>query len=66
MYTAERGHGAYLNDKRLRVAARKNLTESVIATGLPFLGRTATTRASGELARDGGGRRRATLRRCLA
>jgi myo-inositol-1(or 4)-monophosphatase len=39
MYTAERGHGAYLNDKRLRVAGRSSLQESVIATGIPFLGR---------------------------
>ena len=39
MYTAERGHGAYLNDKRLRVAARKHLKESLFATGIPFLGK---------------------------
>lgn len=38
LFVAERGHGAYLNDHRLRVAARKNLTESVIATGTPFHG----------------------------
>lgn len=38
MFMAERGHGAYLNNHRLRVAARKNLTESVIATGTPFHG----------------------------
>jgi myo-inositol-1(or 4)-monophosphatase len=35
MYTAEKSHGAYLNDKRLRVAARKNMAEVVIATGTP-------------------------------
>lgn len=39
MYVAERGHGAYLNDKRLRVAARKTLSETLIATGIPFMGR---------------------------
>ncbi|HEY5047358.1 MAG TPA: inositol monophosphatase family protein [Rhizomicrobium sp.] len=39
MYTAERGHGAYLNDKRLRVATRKHLKESLFATGIPFLGK---------------------------
>jgi myo-inositol-1(or 4)-monophosphatase len=39
MYVAEKGHGAYLNDKRLRVAARKNLNESLIATGIPFMGK---------------------------
>ena len=39
MYTAEKGGGAYLNDKRLRVAARKKMNEVVLATGIPFLGR---------------------------
>ena len=38
MYVAEKGQGAYLNDKRLRVAARKKLNESLLATGIPFLG----------------------------
>jgi myo-inositol-1(or 4)-monophosphatase len=39
MFYAERGHGAYLNDKRLRVAARKNLNECLIASGAPFMGK---------------------------
>ena len=39
MFTAERGKGAFVNDKRLRVAARKLLGDSVIACGLPHLGR---------------------------
>jgi myo-inositol-1(or 4)-monophosphatase len=39
LYTAERGKGAFLNDRRLRVAARKRLADSVIACGLPHLGR---------------------------
>src|SRR5271170_5582532 len=38
LYSAERGHGAYLNDKRLRVAARKTLADSVVATGMPNVG----------------------------
>src|SRR5258708_26293628 len=38
-YIAERGKGAFLNDTRLRVAGRKQLNESVIACGLPHLGR---------------------------
>ena len=38
MFTAEKGHGAYLNDKRLRVANRKQMNTSVFATGIPFLG----------------------------
>ncbi len=39
MFVAEKSHGAYLNNKRLRVAARKNLKEALFATGIPFLGR---------------------------
>ena len=39
LFTAERGKGAFLNDRRLRVAARKLLADAVIACGLPHLGR---------------------------
>jgi myo-inositol-1(or 4)-monophosphatase len=39
LYTAERGKGAFLNDTRLRVAARKRLADAVIACGLPHYGR---------------------------
>src|SRR6185369_16835550 len=39
MYTAEKGSGAFLNNKRLRVATRKEMAPSLFATGLPFLGR---------------------------
>ena len=39
MFTAERGQGAYLNDKRLRVAARKDLKTCLSATGIPLMGR---------------------------
>ncbi len=39
LFGAERGKGAFLNDKRLRVAARKLLSESVITCGLPHYGR---------------------------
>ncbi len=38
MFWAERGRGAFLNDKRLRVSARARLDESLIATGIPFMG----------------------------
>jgi myo-inositol-1(or 4)-monophosphatase len=40
LYTAERGGGAFLNDRRLRVAGRKVLSDAVIACGLPHLGRS--------------------------
>ena len=39
LYTAERGGGAFLNDRRLRVAARRKLNDAVIGTGIPHLGR---------------------------
>jgi myo-inositol-1(or 4)-monophosphatase len=39
MFTAERGKGAFLNDQRLRVAARRRMNEAVVACGLPHFGR---------------------------
>ncbi len=38
LFMAERGHGAYLNAHRLRVAARKQLIDAAVATGTPFHG----------------------------
>jgi myo-inositol-1(or 4)-monophosphatase len=38
LFTAERGAGAFVNDRRLRVAARSNLADCVIATGMPYKG----------------------------
>ena len=49
MYVAEKGHGAYLNDKRLRVAARKSPKEALFATGIPFMGRPGHERFLAEL-----------------
>ena len=37
LFTAEKGQGAYMNDRRLRVSARKELERSMIACGLPVL-----------------------------
>jgi myo-inositol-1(or 4)-monophosphatase len=39
LFTAERGKGAFFNDHRIRVAARKRLAEAVVCCGLPHLGR---------------------------
>jgi myo-inositol-1(or 4)-monophosphatase len=50
LYISERGKGAFLNDQRLRVAGRKNLSESVIACGLPHIGRGDLQLAHAELA----------------
>jgi myo-inositol-1(or 4)-monophosphatase len=38
MFTAERGQGAFLNDRRIRVSARRDLGQCLVATGLPFMG----------------------------
>ncbi|KAB2849779.1 MAG: inositol monophosphatase, partial [Sphingopyxis terrae] len=34
----ERGRGAWLHDRRLRVSSRRNLNECLIATGIPYMG----------------------------
>ena len=39
MFVAERGQGAWLNNRRLRVAQRRELADSLIATGIPHLGK---------------------------
>ena len=35
LFTAERGEGAYLNNKRIHVSETRNLSESLLATGFP-------------------------------
>ncbi|MCA1934542.1 MAG: inositol monophosphatase, partial [Asticcacaulis sp.] len=49
LYWAEKGKGAYHNDRRLRVSARKVMEDSLIATGLPFVGKTGHAQALKEL-----------------
>lgn len=39
LFTAEKGKGAFLNDKRLRVAARRKLVDCVVVNGFPHMGR---------------------------
>jgi len=39
LFVAERGKGAFLNDRRIRVAARQRLAEAVVGCGLPHFGR---------------------------
>ena len=40
LFWAEKGKGAFINnEKRLRVAARRRLDETVLGTGIPFTGR---------------------------
>ena len=49
LFCAEKGAGAYLNDRRLRVSGRSDLANCLIGTGIPVL----------ELARPRAGLRRA-------
>ncbi len=44
MFWAEKGAGAYLNERRLRVSARRDLKEAVFATGIPFAAVAARNR----------------------
>ena len=50
MFWAERGRGAYLNNRRLRVAARRELSQAVIVGGAPHLGRPGRALFMNELA----------------
>lgn len=36
MFWAEKGRGAYVNQRRLRVSGRRQLSDALIATGIPF------------------------------
>lgn len=38
LFWSERGKGAFWNDRRIRVAARSRLEDSVLATGIPYAG----------------------------
>lgn len=51
LFWAEKGQGAYLNDRRLRVAARTDMRECVFATGTPFHGKPGHEKSLGEIER---------------
>ncbi|MBL6863768.1 MAG: inositol monophosphatase [Rhodospirillales bacterium] len=36
MFWAEKGNGAWLNDRRIRVSGRKHIRDSIFATGIPL------------------------------
>jgi myo-inositol-1(or 4)-monophosphatase len=50
LFLAERGKGAFLNDQRLRVAARQRLADAIVACGLPHYGRGDLALARNEIA----------------
>ena len=49
LYVAEKGQGAYLNNRRLRVAARRDLGEALIGCAIPHLGKQGHARFRAEL-----------------
>jgi len=49
LYTAARGSGAYLNDRRIRVAGRSKLDDAVITCGIPHRQRGDHAKAIREL-----------------
>jgi len=51
LYAAERGKGAFFNDRRIRVAARRTLADSVITCGIPHQGRGDLARFRREIER---------------
>ncbi|MDM7945135.1 MAG: inositol monophosphatase family protein [Oceanibaculum nanhaiense] len=50
LFWAEKGAGAFLNDRRLRVSARQNMHEALFATGIPFAGRPGHEKLLTEMA----------------
>ncbi|HEX4411134.1 MAG TPA: inositol monophosphatase family protein [Xanthobacteraceae bacterium] len=50
MFFAERGKGAFLNDRRIRVAARTKLNDAIVVCGLPHYGRGDLELARHEIA----------------
>jgi myo-inositol-1(or 4)-monophosphatase len=50
MFWAEKGNGAFVNERRLRVSARRRLDEAVITTGIPHQGRPEPVRFIKQLA----------------
>lgn len=51
LFWAEKGQGAYLNDRRLRVAGRSDMREALFACGTPFHGKPGHEKALGEIER---------------
>lgn len=51
LFWAEKGMGAFLNDRRLRVSGRRNMQEALLATGIPFANVPKRAEFSATLAR---------------
>ena len=51
LYWAEKGAGAWMNDRRLRVSGRRSMVEGVFATGIPFGANSTLPATVADLAR---------------
>ena len=51
LFWAEKGAGAWMNDRRLRVSGRRHLHEAVFATGIPFGAKSTLPAMMQDLAR---------------
>lgn len=51
MFYAEKGGGAWMNERRLRVSARHRMIDSIFATGIPWAGRRNLPATLQDLAR---------------
>ena len=51
LFITEKGKGAWMNDRRIRVSDRHRMIESVYATGLPFAGRSDLPATLSDLAK---------------
>ncbi|WGI23111.1 inositol monophosphatase family protein [Amylibacter sp. IMCC11727] len=51
LFAAEKGAGAWMNDRRLRVSGRRDMIQMIFATGLPFAGRSDLPETLADLAR---------------
>ncbi|MEQ8964291.1 MAG: inositol monophosphatase family protein [Azospirillaceae bacterium] len=50
LFWAEKGQGAFLNDRRIRVSARKRMVDALIGVGAPFAGRGDADQVAAEFA----------------
>jgi len=49
LFVAERGKGAYLNNRRLRVSGRQDMADALVGYGTPYLGRGSHPRLLREI-----------------
>ena len=51
LYWAEKGAGAWMNDRRLRVSGRRHMHEAIFATGVPFSAKRTLPATVADMAR---------------